>query len=171
MSKLLKRLLVEDLTQRFQEEDNVLALAYQGIDAEESRELRRGLRKSGMNLLVVKNSAARRAFKEVGMDGLIPYLEGPTAVLWGGEDLVGLARTAMEYASKYAPLEVKGGVAEGAGLSIEEVTALARYPSGKALLATLVADFDAPARSIIHIFSAAATQMVGLVEAIIEKNK
>ena len=41
---------------------------------------------------MLKNSLARRVFSDMGMDGLSKYLEGPSAVAWGGEGIAELAK-------------------------------------------------------------------------------
>ncbi len=169
MSKLLKRLMVDELADQFKEVERLLLVGYQGVSAEESKELRRGLRENGVQLKVVKNSAVRLAFERVGLDKALPYVGGPTAVLWGGEDVVVLARAAWQWSRKYETVKVRGGVAEGADLSAEDVATLARYPSGKALLAGIVACFDAPMRSLVGLIDAPTTQLVRLVNAVSQK--
>lgn len=170
MSKLLKRLMVHELVEQFKDVERLLLIDYRGVSAEESKELRRALKENGVQLRVIKNSAIRLAFRQVGLDEAVAYVEGPTAVLWGGKDVIALARAAWQSTRKYEAVSVRGGVAEGAILSADDVAALARFPSGQALLSEVVACFEAPARTLVSLFDAPTTQLVRLVDAIAQKS-
>jgi len=162
--------MVDELAEQFKEVDRLLVVGYQGVSAEESKELRQGLRENGVQLKVVKNSAVRLAFERVGLEKALPYVGGPTAVLWGGGDVVVLARAAWECSRRYEAVEVRGGMAEGAGLSAEDVATLARFPSGKALLSEIVACFDAPLRTLVGLMDAPTSQLVRLIDAVSQKS-
>jgi len=171
MSKLMKRLMTEELAQQFKDVDRLLVLGYQGISAQDSKELRRELKERGVEIRVIKNSAARLAFEKVGLGSAVPFIEGPSAVVWGGAGVIGLARAAWECARKYEPLNIRGGVAEDVLVTAEEVSGLAWYESDQALLAQVISCFEAPVRTIVGLFDAPTVQMVRLVAAIADKDE
>ena len=51
------------------------------------------------------------------MNGLDSILEGPTTLVWGGEDIVALSKEIAKWAKEIEPLKIKGGTTEGTALS------------------------------------------------------
>ena len=58
-------------------------------------------------------------------------IEGTLAVVWGGEDIVGLAKEVVGFSKdkEYAPFEPRRGLMDGAILTAEEVTQVSKWPS------------------------------------------
>jgi large subunit ribosomal protein L10 len=90
---------------------------------------------------VVKNTLARRAASATGRDALLPYLDGPTGLVWVGGDAAVAAKVLDTFASEHpGGLAIKGGLLEGADLPTADVTRLAKLPSREQLLAQLAGE-------------------------------
>ena len=75
-----KQLLVEELTKQLGQAKGAVLTDYKGIGVNKLTELRRQLRKDGVEFRVVKNTLAKRAANELGFAELNTHLEGPTAI-------------------------------------------------------------------------------------------
>src|SRR4051812_10533227 len=131
MSKYVKELITHDLQGRLNGVDDCLLVSVAGMDANRSHRLRAELRGKKMHLLVVKNSLARRAAEGTSLAPAFHGLEGPAAIVWGGVDIVDLAKEITRLAAdkQYEKLQPRGGVMDGAPLSAAEIEQVSKWPS------------------------------------------
>ncbi len=68
------------------------------------------------------------------------------ALLWGGEDVVSLAKEVARFAKdkEFAPFGPRGGVMDGAQLSAEEVLQVSKWPSREEQLSLLMGQILSP---------------------------
>lgn len=138
MSKRLKALIVKELSDDFRGLDRCVIVSLTGVPAGDADRMRASLEAKNIRLLVVKNTLAAVALKEVGISGVDTYLKGPSAVVTGGSDIVDLAKIATELTkAKKGVITVKGGFGEGKVLTPQEVEALSKLPSREEMLAKL----------------------------------
>ena len=57
--------------------------------------LRKQLREKNIQLVMVKNSMARRATEGTPLAAAFESMEGSLAVVWGGEDIISLAKESL----------------------------------------------------------------------------
>ena len=103
-----------------------------------STSFRRDLRKKSIRLRVLKNSLARRVFSDMGMDGLSKYLEGPSAVAWGGEGITELAKEITAQVKTLKKPEIKGGAVDGVVVGPEQVDDITKLPSREVLIGQVI---------------------------------
>lgn len=146
MSKYVKNLITDDLKQRWEGVTDALLVNVIGMEAHQDVVLRKRLRDQGIQLLVVKNSLARRATEGTSLAPAFQGTEGSLAVVWGGEDVVSLAKEIVRLSedAKFAPFAPKGGVMEGAPLSAEQVKEVSKWPSRTEQLSLLVGQILSP---------------------------
>jgi len=146
MSKYVKQLVSEHLRQQWQGVDAALLVNVSGMNPNASMKLRRELRQKNMRLLMVKNSLALRAASGTPLAAAFDELNSPTAVVWGGDDIVSLAKEVVRLTKveAYAPFAPLGGVMEGQRLTGEEVINVSKWPSRKEQLSLLVSQILAP---------------------------
>lgn len=150
MSKYLKQLITDELKSRFDGVDDALLVDVIGMEANSNVELRKELRDKGIELLVVKNSLARRATEGTTLAPAFEGVTGTAAVVWGGEDVVSLAKevTRLAAEAKYEPFAAKGGVMDGATLSADDVKAVSKWPSRTEQLSLLVGQILGPGATL-----------------------
>lgn len=146
MSKYVKELITDELKSRLDGVSDALLVDVIGMEANSNVELRKVLREQNIQLLVVKNSLGRRATEGTT---LAPAFEGSTgsaALVWGGEDVVSLAKVIIRLAedAKYKPFAPKGGVMDGAKLSATDVKAVSKWPSREEQLSILLGQILSP---------------------------
>jgi large subunit ribosomal protein L10 len=148
MSKFVKDLEIREYRKRFGQVGEVLFVNVVGMEATETNKLRLLLRKKGIDLQVVKNNLAAKVLREGGHSGVESALSGPSAVVWGGEDVVSLAREIADWAKKIEKLTIKGGSVGGETLDAKGVDALSKLPSRIELLGQISGTILSPGANI-----------------------
>ena len=148
MSKFVKNLEIQNYRTRFGGSDDLLFVNVVGMTAVDTNKLRLLLRKKGIDLQVVQNTLARKILEEKGLGAAGEVLAGPSAVVWGGEDVVALAREIADWAKKIEKLVIKGGVVAGQALDVKGVDALSKLPSRIELLGQLVTMIQYPGANL-----------------------
>ena len=99
MSKAIKQMEMDTLSQTFNGVHNMVFLSVSGLKATVDNQLRLGLRKKGIRLQVVKNSLAKRVFDGLGLS-ITKAWEGNTVIAWGGTSVADLAKEIEGLAKK-----------------------------------------------------------------------
>ena len=127
---------------------------YKGINVADDTKLRGDLRAAGVNYRVVKNSLLELAAKEAGLEDLIPFLSGTTALATSDSDYAAAARILSKYAMTSRTFKVKTGFLDGKVIDSSKLDALAKLPSREVLLATVCNAFQAPIASFARAIQA-----------------
>jgi len=154
MPKAQKVSAVENLKVELRESEAALLTSFRGLKVAEMTELRRSLAASQTDFKVVKNTLARIAATDIGLDDLLPLLEGSTAVAFVKGDPVTAAKGLDEVSRKYPALVLKGGVLTGKVLSAERAAALATVAPREVLLAQIAGAFQAPLAKLAALLQA-----------------
>ena len=139
---------------------------YRGLTVEEMNDLRRKLREENIEFKVAKNTLTRIAAKEVGLEDINQYLEGPTAIAFGVDDPVVPAKILSQFAKDHKALEIKAGVLEGEVIALERVKALADLPSKEQLLGQIANAMQAPISNLVNVLQAPIRDLAMVVEAL-----
>jgi large subunit ribosomal protein L10 len=150
MNKEQKTALVEEIASQIEDADAVFAVDYRGISVPQAAELRAKLRDADATFRIVKNSLTERAADAAGADTLRELLDGPTALTFVRGDAALAAKAVADFARTAHVLEFKGGVMDGAELSIDEIKAIARLPARDVLHAQLVGTVGAPLTGLVR---------------------
>src|SRR5438067_5718818 len=154
MPKAQKVEAVEDLKVELRESQAALLTSFRGLKVAEMTELRRSLAASQTEFRVVKNTLAKIAARDIGLDELLPLLEGSTAIAFVKGDPVTAAKGLDEIARKYPALVLKGGLLTGRVLSAERAAALANLAPREVLLAQIAGAFQAPLAKLAALLQA-----------------
>jgi len=139
MSKFVKDLITKDLRNRLDGVEDALLVDVIGLKNETNVALRQRLRKKNIQLLVVKNSLARRATEGTSLAPAFETADGTMALIWGGEDIISLAKEVITISEdkNFQPFAPKGGVMDGQPLAGEQVKAISKWPSRSEQLSIL----------------------------------
>lgn len=156
MSKYLKDLITDDIKKRLDGVSDLLVVDIAKLEANKNVELRKKLREQGIQLLLVKNSLARRATEGTSLAPAFEGVQGSAAVVWGAEDIVSLAKVVNQFATDkaYEAFAPKGGVMDGSKLSAEDVAKVSKWPSRTEQLSLLVGQILSPGAKL-------ASQLLG----------
>ncbi len=126
---------------------------YRGLTAEEMTELRRGLRDSGVNFKIFKNTLATIAAHETGLGELEEMLVGPTAIAFGFDDPIALAKLLNDFAKTHGALEIKGGILEKQIITSAKVEELAKLPGRDQLIAQFIGMLNMPLVRLVTVLN------------------
>ena len=101
-----------------------------------------------------KNTLVTLAVKELGYEGVVPFLEGPVSIAFGYEDATAPARILNDFAKENKKLELKAGIVDGEVYDSDKVKQLASIPSKEVLLAKLLGSFNAPISNFAYLIKA-----------------
>jgi large subunit ribosomal protein L10 len=164
-----KQAIVLELTDKLKGAAGVL-VDYSGITVAEDTEMRKAMRKAGVDYAVVKNTLTRFAAKNVGFDALDPHLNGTTALAVSATDPVAAAKIINEYASKKdAKIKIKAGFVSGKVITDTDVKALAALPSKEVLLAQVLGTMIAPITGLATVLNANIRGLAVALQAIADK--
>ena len=160
-----KQAIVASLTEKFQNAAAGVIVDYRGITVAEDTELRAKMRENGVEYFVVKNTLARFAAKNAG-------LEGTTSIAICEGDPVAAAKVVAEFSKKLAAQEkfvIKSGFVDGKVISVDEVKALADLPSREVLVATVLGTLIAPVRGLATVLDANISGLARVMQAIADQ--
>ena len=168
MSQRVKMLLSDDLRSSLAGVRDVLVVSVSGIDGITNNNMRLALRQKNIRIQVLKNSLAKRVFNEVGLAPVNQFLEGPSAIAWGGPSIVELAKEITQWAGKLKLLKIKGGSTAGVGLTADQVNVLSKLPSREELIGRVVNLALSPARRVASLMISPAGRILGQLKTMAE---
>ncbi|MDA0833945.1 MAG: 50S ribosomal protein L10 [Planctomycetota bacterium] len=169
MSKQVKQMVITELQKRIGDETNFLVVNLAKVDAVTTNKMRIALREKNIAALTVKNALASVALRQNGVTALDGVLEGPSTLVWGGEDIVALSKEIAKWAKDIATLEIKGGVAEGAALSSADVDSLSKSAGRIETLGEIVTLMLSPGRQLGALLLGPGGKISGQLKALAEK--
>ena len=171
MARPEKTQAVEEITGRFQESNAALLTEYRGLSVGEIAELRGALREADADYKVLKNTLARIAVREVGLDELADMLEGPTAIAFCRGDAVAAAKALDDAAKKYPVLVIKGGVLRGKIIDAGQTKALASLEPREVQLAKIAMLMNTPLQQTVNVFAAALRDLGSMLAQVLAKKE
>ena len=161
---------VAELKDQFTNSSATVLTEYRGLTVSEITELRRSLG-AQTKYSVSKNTLAKRAAADAGIEGLDELFAGPTALAFVQGDVVEAAKGLRAFAKAHPVLVIKGGVFEGKALSAAEVGKLADLESREVLLAKLAGAMKGNLTKAAATFQAPLVQVARLAAALQEKRE
>lgn len=170
MSKYVKDLLAKEVGSRLEGVEDCLLANVIGLDANTSVALRKRLREKDIELLVVKNSLARRATEGTALAPAFEGLSGTAAVVWGAEDFVSLVKEVVELdkSEDFEQFKARGGCMDGEQLSAERVAEISKWPSRAEQLSLLVGQILGPGSQLSAQLKGPGSQLASQVKKIVE---
>ena len=153
-----KQAVVAALTEQLKGASSGVLVDYKGITVAEDTALRVELRQNEVQYSVVKNTLARFALNNVGLEGLDEVLNGTTSLATSAGDPIAPMRVINKYAKQLGDgkFSIKGGFMDGKILSLEEIGALAELPAKDVLQAQALGMMLAPITSLAIVLKAIA---------------
>lgn len=161
----LKQPIVAAIAEDVKDAQSVVIVDYRGLTVAQDTELRKQLREAGIIYKVCKNTMMKRAFEGTDLEGLAPYLEGPSAMAVSKDDATAAARIICKFAKTADKLEVKAGVVEGKVYDMAGVQALSAIPSREELLSKLLGSIQSPIANFARVIKQIAENGGATAEA------
>ena len=164
--KAEKAATVAEITTRLKASSTAVLADYRGMTVGQMRDLRSKLRDGNIEMMVVKNTLARRAAKAAGYEPLSAELVGPIAMLVAADAGSAPARILNDYIRANRKMVIKGGLLEGQVVKADTVTELADLPSREVLLSRLLGAMQAPLGNLASVLQAPMTKLARTLDAV-----
>jgi large subunit ribosomal protein L10 len=165
MSRADRQAAVADIVESFNGSAGAVLTEYRGLTVKQLQDLRRSLGENA-NYAVVKNTLAKIAATEVGIDGFDDLLTGPTAIAFINGDVVEAAKGLRDFAKANPTLVIKGGILDGKTLDAAEVAKLADLESREVLMGKLAGAMLASLSQAVYLLNAPLAQAARLAGAL-----
>lgn len=159
-----KEQLVTELTTKIKSAKALYYTDFTGLNVKRMTDLRRRLKKAGIEYVVIKNTLALRAVNDSGLVGT--RLKGPTGLIVS-KDPVSAAKLLTDFAKENEQRpSVKGGMLEGVAIDEAQVKRLAAMPSREQMLAELGASMQAPMAAFVGALNGLLYMFAGALDAL-----
>ncbi len=165
MARAEKQAAVAEIVESFNDAAGAVLTDYRGLTVKELQDLRRSLGENA-NYAVVKNTLAKLAANEAGIDGFDDLLTGPTAIAFINGDVVEAAKGLRDFAKANPALIIKGGILDGQPLDAKEIAKLASLESREVLLGKLAGAMLASLSQAVYLLNAPIAQAARLAGAL-----
>ena len=165
MARAEKQAAVAEIVESFNDAAGAVLTEYRGLTVKELQDLRRSLGENA-NYAVVKNTLAKLAAKEAGIDGFDDLLTGPTAIAFINGDVVEAAKGLRDFAKANPTLVIKGGILDGQPIDANEIAKLADLESRDVLLGKLAGAMLASLSQAVYLLNAPIAQAARLAGAL-----
>jgi large subunit ribosomal protein L10 len=164
---------VKEISERFSNSAAALLTEYRGLSVSQMAEVRQALREADTDTdyKVSKNSLARIAVKELGLEDLIDLLVGPTAIAYVTGDAAAAAKAIDTVAKKYPVLRVKGGILAGKIISAEQATELAKLEPRDTQLAKIAMMMNQPAQLTVNVLTALLRDLGSMLAQVVTQKE
>jgi len=164
MKRNEKEQLVTELTTKIKGAKALYYTDFTGLNVKRMTDLRRKLKKAGVEYVVIKNTLALRAVNESGLVGT--RLKGPTGLIVS-KDPVSAAKIITDFAKENEQKPtVKGGMLEGVSIDEAQVKKLASMPSREQMLAELGAGLQSPMAAFVGALNGLMYMFAGALDAL-----
>lgn len=143
-----------------------ISTSYRGLSVSEMTTMRRRMREVGVDVRVVKNTLLRIASQRAGKPDLFQIVDGPTAMIFGYDDIAKPAKAVTEYIrTARNAMTITGAYLDGQVMKAAAVADLASLPSREALLAGFVGGLQTPIATFAGLLSGVVREFAGLINA------
>ena len=139
---------------------------YRGVTVDAMTKLRQSARESGVQVRVIRNTLAKRAFEGTDLECMNEVLTGPCIVAFAMEDPGASARLFKDFAKEQEAFEIKALSVGGKLLPAEQIDALAKLPTRDEALAMLMAVMQAPVTKLVRTMNDIPGRVTRVVAAV-----
>lgn len=161
--------LVTTMEGKLQNAKGILVADFAGMTVDVLSQLRVKCRAQQIEFKVIKNTLARRAFREDLRAALDPYLQGPTALVISQTDEIAPAKILTDFAKDSKKPRIKAGIVGGKVYGEADVAELAKLPSKETLLGRLVGGLKSPLQNLHSALSSPLRNLAAVLKQVSEK--
>ena len=139
---------------------------YRGVSVDNMTSLRKEARDAGVEVRVIRNTLAKRAFEGTEFECMNEALLGPNIVAFSLEEPGAGARVFKDFAKANEEFEIKALSVGGKLLPASQLDALANLPTRDQALAMLMGVMQAPITKLVRTFNDVPGKVTRVVAAV-----
>lgn len=145
---------ISDFNESIGQATNAFLIDFKGITVPQVTELRKQVRETGSQYVVVKNTLALIAVKDSPLKTLEKQFSGMTAVAFNRTDAVALAKALTKFAKDVPTVQFKGAMLDGQIVPATQIQNIASLPSREELVSKLLYLLQSPIRGLAIVLNA-----------------
>lgn len=170
VTKARKEEVLKSLEEKFSKAKSVYFSKNSGLEVNDINDLRKKLKKEGIDLMVAKKTLIQLAAKKNGVAEIpADVMDGPITAAFSYKDEVAPAKILHTFAKDHEALELMGGVVAGKLMNKAEAKQMATLPSREELLAKLVGSMKSPISGFHGVLAGTLRKLVYAVKAVHDK--
>ena len=169
LGRIFKEASQEIIKNRLKESSAFLVVKYSGLSSPDLTVLRQALKGARAGMFVVKNTVARRALKDIGLEDIVQYIEGPCGFVFMREEPVGVSKILYTFAKEHELLQFAGGMFNNRPIDKKDVEFMAKLPSRDVLIAQVVGGIKSPITGLVFVLSGNLRKLVSCLDQIAKK--
>lgn len=170
ITKERKHELVSQYVDLLKDNTGFVIIQFAGMGVTEIDALRKAVRDAKGEYRVAKNTLLTKALQQAGWPVPDKHLTGPSAIIFGMENLPAVAKAVMDFVKDKDKINVKGGVMGQDILNAAGVEAVSNLPTLDELHAQIAGIIVAPAQGLVNVLHAATGQIVNVLQAYEDKH-
>jgi len=160
---------VKNLTEKLDKANAVYFTDYLGLDVVSITKLRKEFVSNEVEFTIAKNTLIKLAAKDVGIEGLDKFLNGPTAIALSYNDPTDPAKVIKNFLKDFDKPAVKGMILDGQVFQGEEFEKIANLPSKEQLLSKLIGMLNSPMSKLSSTLGSPVSGLLGALEQLNSK--
>ena len=160
---------VKSLTEKLDKANAIYFTDYLGLDVVSITKLRKEFVSNNVEFTIAKNTLIKLAAKDVGIDGLDEFLNGPTAIALSYNDPTDPAKVIKSFLKDFDKPSVKGMILDGQIFQAEEFEKIASLPTKEQLLSQLVGMLNSPMSKLSSTFVSPLSGLLGTLKQLNSK--
>lgn len=167
MSKHVKEMIMRDYKDRLGDTSDAMVISLRGVKGTAATAIRNDLAKKKIKITVVRNSLAKKSFAGTPLETLGEFLTGSSAVAYGGQSVVEVAREIVALIEKNPLLEMRGAILDGMVFKGKAgCTELSKFPTKDEAIGQVVTLIVSPAKKLVAQLQGPGGTVGGLIKAI-----
>ncbi|MCH7742428.1 MAG: 50S ribosomal protein L10 [Proteobacteria bacterium] len=139
---------------------------YRGVSVDDMTTLRKTAREVGVQVRVIRNTLARRAFEGTEFECLNEALLGPNILAFSIEDPGAGARLFKDFAKENKEFEIKALSIGGKLLPADQIDVVAKLPTRDQAISLLMAVMQAPVTKLVMTLNDVPGRVTRVVAAV-----
>ncbi|MCB1646803.1 MAG: 50S ribosomal protein L10 [Pseudomonadales bacterium] len=161
-----KQAIVAEVNETASKALSAVAADYRGVSVEGMTKLRKDAREAGVQIRVIRNTLAKRAFAGTEFECMNEVLLGPNVIAFSIDDPGAAARVLKDFAKENNKFEIRALSIGGKLLPADQIDALAKLPTREQALAMLAAVTLAPVTKLARTLNDIPGKVTRVVAAV-----
>ncbi|KAA3603018.1 MAG: 50S ribosomal protein L10 [Calditrichaeota bacterium] len=167
-----KAILIDELQENYSKAQGVCLADFKGLSVQDTNELRKTLKESGIVYKIYKNTFANKVLKENNVEGYEEFLAGPTGFAFSYDDPSSAAKIIDKFAKKHNDIpSIKACIIENDVYGTDKINVVLALLSKEELMTKVVGSLNAPISNTVGVLSAMLRNLVGVINAIKDKKE
>ena len=161
-----KQAIVAEVNETASQALSAVMADYRGVSVDDMTALRKQAREAGVQVRVIRNTLARRAFEGTEYECMNEVMLGPNILAFSLEDPGAGARVFKDFAKENEDFEIKALSVGGKLLPADQIDALAKLPTRDEAIAMLMAVMQAPITKLARTLNDVPGKVTRVVAAV-----